>query len=56
MNKTETTYRTKTIKVGSTTVCIHQPILTEKEREKVAESIVSALSRFGKAIIGEKKQ
>ena len=51
MNKTETTYRTKTIQVGNATVCIHQPILTDKEREKVAESVISALSRFGKAII-----
>ena len=51
MNKPETLYRTKTIQVGNATVCIHQPILTEKEREKVAESIISALSRYGKAII-----
>ena len=51
MNKTETVYHTKTIQVGNATVCIHQPILTEKERSKVAEGIVTALSRFGKAII-----
>ena len=51
MNKPEKLYRTKTIQVGNATVCIHQPILTEKEREKVAESIISALSRYGKAII-----
>lgn len=54
MNK-ETIYRTKTIKVGNATVCIHQPILTESERTKVEENIVSALSRFGKAVIGEMK-
>ena len=52
---TETTYRTKVIQVGNATVCIHQPVLTEKEREKVAESIVSALSRFGKEIIKNKE-
>jgi hypothetical protein len=55
MNK-ETTYRTKTIQVGCATVCIHQPILTDCERKKVEENIVSALSRYGKAIIGERKQ
>lgn len=55
MNKTETVYRTKTIQVGCATVCIHQPILTESERTKVEESIVSALARYGKAVIGEIK-
>lgn len=55
MNK-ETAYRTKTIQVGNATVCIHQPILTEREREKVVEGIVSALSRYGKAVKGEVKQ
>mgnify|MGYP003293065833 CR=1 FL=1 len=50
MNKTETTYRTKTIQVGNATVCIHQPILTDSERNKVTESIVAALCRYGKAI------
>ena len=56
MNKPETIYRTKTIQVGNTTVCIHQPVLTEQERAKAEENIVSALRRYGKAIIGEKKQ
>ena len=56
MNKTEQAYRTKTIQVGNATVCIHQSILTEKERDKVAEGIVSALSRYGKAVLGEVKQ
>ncbi len=56
MNKTETAYRTKTIQVGNATVCIHQPILTEAERTKVEENIVSALGRYGRAIIGEIKQ
>lgn len=55
MNKPETMYRTKTIQVGNATVCIHQPILTEQERNKVAESIVSALGRYGRAILGEKQ-
>ena len=56
MNKTELVYRTKTIQVGNATVCIHQPILTESERNKVAEGIVSALGRYGKAILGEMKK
>ena len=55
MNKSETAYRTKTIQVGNATVCIHQPILTESERAKVTENIVSALRRYGKAVIGEKQ-
>jgi hypothetical protein len=54
MNKTETMYRTKTIQVGNATVCIHQPILTESERKKVEENIVSALSRYGRALEGMK--
>lgn len=55
MNKAETVYRTKTIKVGCATVRIHQPVLTETERKRVEADIVSALSRFGKVIEGERK-
>lgn len=50
MNKPES-YTTKTIVVGNVTVCIHRPILTESERAKRTEELVSALSRYGKAII-----
>lgn len=44
-------YITKTIQVGNATVTIHQPILTESERAKRTEELVSALSRYGRAII-----
>ncbi len=54
MDKTEE-YITKTIKVGNVTVSIHQPILSDKERARRTEELVSALSRYGRAIIGEKK-
>lgn len=54
MNK-ETTYRTRTLKVGNVTVCIHRPILTEQERAKVEENIVSALGRYGRAIYSDNK-
>lgn len=50
MNKTEE-YITKTIKVGNAVVAIHSPILTKNEREKRTEELVSALARYGKAII-----
>lgn len=50
MTKTEE-YITKTIKVGNATVCVHRPILTEQERARRTEELVSALSRYGKAII-----
>lgn len=50
MTKSEE-YVTKTIKVGNVTVCIHQPILTNSERAKRTEELVSALARYGKAII-----
>lgn len=50
MTKTEE-YTTQTIKVGNAVVTIHRPILTEKEREKRTEELVSALSRYGRAII-----
>lgn len=52
MNKTEpTAYLTKTIKVGSAIVRIHQPILTDEERSRREADIVSALGRYAKNII-----
>lgn len=53
MDKTEE-YITMTIQVGNATVCIHRPILSEREREKRTEELVSALARYGKAIEGAK--
>ena len=50
MTKTEE-YRTETITVGNATVIIHRPILTESERAKRTEELVSALSRYGRAIM-----
>lgn len=49
MDKAEK-YITKTIKVGNVTVSIHHPILSDKERARRTEELVSALSRYGKAI------
>ena len=54
MNKTETTYRTKTIKVGTAVVTIHRPILSDQEREKAEDTVRTALCRYGKAIEGLK--
>jgi hypothetical protein len=54
MNK-ETTYRTKTIQVGCVQVTIHQPILSDRERAKAEENIVSALGRYGRAISNDNK-
>lgn len=51
MNKAETTYRTKTITVGNVTVCVHRPILTQAERAKREEEVVSALCRYGRTLI-----
>ena len=54
MTKTEE-YTTETIRVGNAIVCIHRPVLTESERAKRTEELVSALARYGKAIIGGRK-
>jgi hypothetical protein len=52
MGKTEhTAYRTRTIQVGNATVSIHQPILSDRERAMRTEELVSALARYGKAIV-----
>lgn len=53
MNKAEE-YITTTIKVGNVTVSIHRPILTKEERARRTDELVSALSRYGKAITGER--
>ena len=50
MTKSEE-YTTETIMVGNVTVYVHRPILTESERAKRTETLVSALERYGKAII-----
>lgn len=41
-------YRTKTIRVGSATIEIHRPILTEEERSKRENQVMDALRGFGK--------
>ena len=43
-------YRTKTIQVGNATVCIHQPILSDQERAKREEAIITALRHYGRNI------
>ena len=50
-----TEYTSKTMKIGNVTVTIHRPILTDAERLKAEENIKSALSRFGRAMIGEEQ-
>lgn len=50
MNKNETAYRTITITVGNATVNIHQPILTNQERKKREEAVITALRNFGKSM------
>lgn len=54
MNKPETAYSTQTIKVGNATVCIHRPILSDKERVEREEVVKTALAHFGKYIFGDK--
>ena len=41
-------YRSKTIRVGNTTIEIHRPILTDEERNKREDLIKDALMGFGK--------
>ena len=49
MDKPEQTeYRTTTIKVGNATVCVHQPILSDKERAKREEAVIAALRIYGR--------
>lgn len=49
-------YTEKIIKTERYTVTIRSPILTDSERAKREQEVVSALARFGKAIEREKKQ
>ena len=42
-------YLTKTIKRGSVTVVLHQPILDEKERHRREGIVLTALANFGKS-------
>lgn len=53
---TTTSYRTTTIRVGNCIVNIHQPILTEQERNKQAEKVVSALKLYGRTILNNKER
>ena len=47
-----TEYTTKTIQVGNATICIHQPILSEKERAKREEAVIAALRNYGRNLSG----
>ena len=50
MTKSEE-YTTQVITSGNVTVYVHRPILSQQERAKRTEELVSALARYGKAII-----
>lgn len=41
-------YKTKTIKVGNTTIEINRPILTDEERQKAEARVIQALSCYSK--------
>lgn len=43
------TYTTQTITGNNFTVTIHKPILTDSERNKREQEVLTALERFGKA-------
>lgn len=43
-------YITKTIQIGNAVITIHRPILSDQERARRTEELVSALSRYGKAV------
>lgn len=55
MNTAET-YQTKTIKVGNCIVNIHQPILSEQERRKREEHVVSALRLYGRSVFNKERE
>ena len=46
-------YRTKTIQIGNATICIHQPILSDKERAKREEAVKAALRNYGRNLLKE---
>ena len=41
-------YRTKTIQVGNATIEINRPILAPEEQARREETVIQALTRFGK--------
>lgn len=49
-------YTEKTITTERYTVTIRSPILTDKERVKREQEVVTALARFGRVIEKEKQQ
>lgn len=51
-----TSYRTTTIRVGNCIVNIHQPILTEQERSKQSEKVVSALKLYGRSVFNKERE
>lgn len=50
------TYQTKTIKVGNCIVNIHQPILSDQERRKREEHVVSALRLYGRSVFNKERE
>lgn len=50
MNNDGEKYTTVTITVGSATVRIHRPILTEDERKRREGNLIDVLSKFGKVL------
>lgn len=44
----EIKYTTRTMRIGSCTVIIERPILTDAERKKAEARIIQALSCYGK--------
>lgn len=49
-------YTTQTITTENFTVTVHRPILSDSERKKREQEVITALARFGQAIEKEKKQ
>ena len=43
------TYTTQTIETEHGIITIHKPILTDSERKKREQEVITALERFGKA-------
>lgn len=42
-------YTKQTIKTENGTITIHKPILSDSEKQKREQEVITALSRFGKA-------
>jgi hypothetical protein len=49
-------YTTQTITTEKFTVTVHRPILSDSERKKREQEVITALAKFGKAIEREKTQ